>query len=74
MKRVQSSMSATQLEAWRQRHGHSLTSGAEALGVSRRTFADYLAGSYSIPQTVALLCAALDRLTPTCRCIPGRGG
>jgi len=55
-------MTAKQMQAWRERHAQSLTTGAEWLGISRRQFADYLAGTYPIPRTVALLCAAYDRL------------
>jgi len=55
-------MTAKQMQAWRERHAQSLTTGAEWLGISRRQFADYLAGTYPIPRTVALLCAAYDKL------------
>lgn len=56
-------MTATELQSWQSRHGHTLDTGAEALGLSRRMFAYYLSGEKPITQTVALLCAALDRLT-----------
>lgn len=62
MKRLQSDMTPADLEAWRQRHGHSLSTGAEGLGISRSLFARYLAGELAIPQTVALLTVMLDRL------------
>ena len=55
-------MTATDLVAWFQRHDHTYESASAALGVSRAMFAYYLAGDRPIPQTVALLCAAIDRL------------
>ena len=62
MQRVPSTMTPKQLQAWRDRHAQSLTTGAQWLGLSRRQFADYLAGTYPIPRTVELLCAAYDKL------------
>ena len=62
MQRIPSSMTPKQLQAWKKRHAQSLTTGAEWLGLSRRQFADYLNGTYEIPRTVALLCAAYDKL------------
>lgn len=60
--RIPSSMTARQLQAWRKRYALSLTDGAGRLGLSRRQFADYLAETYPIPRTVALLCACYERL------------
>ena len=62
MQRIPSSMTPKQLQAWKKRHAQSLTTGAEWLGLSRRQFADYLNGTYEIPRTVALLCAAYSRI------------
>lgn len=62
MKRADSTMTAAELQAWLARHEHSLTTGAAALGVSRRMLGYYLDGSRTIPFTVALLCGAIDRL------------
>lgn len=64
MQRPPSTMSAAQLQEWRERHEHSLTTGSEALGVSRPMFANYLRENNPapIPRTVALLAAALDTI------------
>lgn len=62
MQRPPSTMTAEDLRAWRERHGHSLASGAEALGVSRDMFAKYLGARSGIPRTIALFTAALDRI------------
>ena len=61
MKRTPSTMTAADLEAWKERHGYSHATGAEALGVSKRQMTYMLSGELPIPQTVALLCAAIDR-------------
>lgn len=55
-------MTAAQLQEWRGRREHSLATGAQALGVSRKMFARYLSGESAIPRTVALLCSELDLL------------
>lgn len=55
-------MTPKTLQAWRERHRHSLKTGAEALGVSRATFAAWLAKERPIPPTVAMLCSAIDRI------------
>lgn len=56
-----SAMSASQLRSWRKRHRHSLNSGAEALGLSRRHFAKMLAGEQPIDLRIELLCWWNDR-------------
>ena len=65
MQRPLSSMTAEELQHWRERTAHSLTTGAEALGISRNTFARLLRPGSKIPKTVALLVRALDRLGVT---------
>lgn len=50
------------LQEWRDRHEHSLASGAAALGIGKSTFAAMLAGTRPISETVALLTVAIDRL------------
>jgi predicted transcriptional regulator len=62
VERILSNMSARELQRWRKRYDHSLDSGAEALGVSTRMFAHYLAGTKNIPLTIAILCDAIDEL------------
>jgi hypothetical protein len=63
MKRIGSDMKPADLEEWRERHGHSLTTGAKALGLSRRWFAACLSGQASpIPLSVALLCERHDTI------------
>jgi len=59
---VPQTMSANQLQSWRRRWRLSLTDGAVKLGISRRAFCDYLAETYPIPRTLALLCACYDKL------------
>jgi transcriptional regulator with XRE-family HTH domain len=63
MKRLGSAMTAADLEAWRDRHDLSLTKGAAALGVSRRQFMKYLRAETEIPETIALLAAAIDQIS-----------
>lgn len=41
---------------WRQRHGLSLTTAAELLGLSRRLVAYYDSGERAVPKTVQLAC------------------
>jgi len=55
-------MTARQLQSWRERHDHSIATGAETLGIGKATFSALLAGERAIPPTIALLCAALDEL------------
>jgi len=53
-------MSAHDLELWRVRHELSLTTGSEALGISRRTFQNYLYAVSPIPQVVAMAAWGID--------------
>lgn len=59
-------MTADDFRAWHQAMGYTYDTGAAALGVSRGTYADYLAGTSRttgkpapIKRTVALACAAI---------------
>lgn len=59
-------MTADDFRAWHQVMGYTYHTGAAALGVSRGTYADWLAGTsrttgkpIRIKRTVALACAAL---------------
>lgn len=59
-------MTADDFRAWHNAMGYTYDTGAAALGVSRGTYADYLAGTsrttgqpVPIKRTVALACAAL---------------
>ena len=59
-------MTTTDFRAWHQVMGYTYDTGAAALGVSRGTYADWLAGRsrttgkpIMIKRTVALACAAL---------------
>ena len=59
-------MTTDDFRAWHQAMGYTYDSGAAALGVSRGTYADYLAGTsrttgkpVAIKRTVALACSAL---------------
>ena len=63
MKRTHSTMSAAELEAWRVRHGLTKEQAGEKLGVTARTIYYYLQGRSPIPETVALLCQAIDDKT-----------
>lgn len=59
-------MTPSDLRAWQARMGYTYDTGAKALGVSRGTYADWLAGRsrttgkpIKINRIVALACAAL---------------
>ena len=59
-------MTPSDLRAWQAHMGHTYDTGAAALGVSRGTYADWLAGRsrttgkpIRIKRTAALACAAL---------------
>jgi DNA-binding transcriptional regulator YiaG len=60
MKRTHSTMTASELEAWRVRHGLSKAGAARMLGISLRQVFNYLDGR-PISKTVALLCWAVDK-------------
>ncbi len=47
-------MPATVFRGWMDRHGLTLDSAANALGLSRRTIAYYLSGEQPVPKTVML--------------------
>jgi Protein of unknown function (DUF2442) len=47
---------AVEFIRWRWRNGLSLTSAAEALGLSRRQVAYYGSGKHKVPRTVLLAC------------------
>jgi Protein of unknown function (DUF2442) len=47
---------AVEFIRWRWKHGLSLTSAAEALGLSRRQVAYYASGEHVVPRTVLLAC------------------
>jgi hypothetical protein len=49
---------------WRLRHGLSLTSAAEALGLSRRTIAYYSNGEKKIPRAILLACKGWEADQP----------
>lgn len=59
-------MTSADFRVWHEAMGYTYDTGAKALGVSRGTYADYLAGTsrttgaqIEIKRTVALACAAL---------------
>lgn|GEM_PF-2206193 len=49
-------MYPSQFDAWMKSHQLSLTTAAEALGISRRMIAHYRTGSRAIPKIVSLAC------------------
>lgn len=53
-------MTSDDLRQWQTRHGYTYETAAAALGVSRRTYAGYLAKAGELPRMLALACAALD--------------
>lgn len=55
-------MTPEDLRDWLKRYGHSLTTGSDVLGISRRALQQYLAGNERIPLPVARLMWALDRI------------
>lgn len=53
-------MTSASLHDWRIRLGYrNKTAAAEALGISRNTYAAYESGEQPVPRLVALACAAL---------------
>lgn len=52
-------MKADDLRAWQKAHGYTYDTAAEALGIGRRTYADYLKRDGDLPLWLALACAAL---------------
>ena len=53
-------MTSDDLRAWQARHGYTYNSAAAALGISRATYARYLAASGDLPRMLELACAAID--------------
>lgn len=53
-------MTAGDLRAWQARHGYTYNTAAEALGMGRTTFAEYLKREGALPRWLALACAAID--------------
>jgi DNA-binding XRE family transcriptional regulator len=53
-------MTANDLREWQARHGYTYDTAAVALGVSRRTYAGYLAKADELPHMLELACKALD--------------
>ena len=53
-------MRADDLNAWQRRHGYTYDTAAQALGLSRATFARHLASPDALPRWLALACAAID--------------
>lgn len=53
-------MTASELRAWQARHGYTYNTAAEALGMGRTTFAEYLKREGQLPRWLALACAAID--------------
>lgn len=47
---------AVEFVRWRWKHGLSLSTAAEALGISRRQVAYYASGEHVVPRTVLLAC------------------
>lgn len=62
MQRPLSTMTAKQLQHWKEHNGHSLITGCKAIGVSQRMFQMYLDGAAPIPLTVAIAVTALTLL------------
>lgn len=52
-------MTAAELQKAIDRAGHTQSSAARAMGISRRTLMRYLSGEYPVPQLVALAVKAL---------------
>jgi DNA-binding XRE family transcriptional regulator len=56
-------MTANDLREWQARHGYTYDTAAVALGVSRRTYAGYLARADDLPRMLELACKALDLMS-----------
>ena len=54
-------MPAAAFRAWMEKHGLTLDSAGEALGLSRRTVAYYLSGEQPVPKTVMLATEGFDK-------------
>ena len=53
-------MPPAEFRAWIERHGFTLETAAQALGLSRRTVAYYLSGEQPVPKTVMLATEGYD--------------
>lgn len=53
-------MTSFELRSWQSRHGYTYNTAAEALGMSRATYARYLSSAEVLPRWLALACAAID--------------
>jgi len=62
MKCTWSNMTAAQLQDWRHRRRSSIKKAAEDLGVSEGPMYRWLSGRGKIPQTIAMLCWALNAI------------
>src|SRR5215475_4882329 len=63
--RIISTMTPEDMQAWRVRHGLSLTVASDVIGISRRSLQDYLSGDTEIPQVVAMACWGIDYAAST---------
>jgi predicted transcriptional regulator len=61
---------AVEFIRWRWKHGLSLTSAAEALGLSRRQVAYYVSGEQTVPRTVLLACKGWEAEQAHARRVP----
>jgi len=55
--------SPADFDAWMKKNGLSLSTAAEALGMTRRMIAHYRSGSWPIPKTVHLACIGWETLS-----------
>jgi len=53
-------MTPEYLRSWQKRMGYTYDTAANELGVSRRTYAGWLAGKYPIDRRTALACMAIE--------------
>jgi hypothetical protein len=51
---------AAEFIRWHWRHGHSLSAGADALGISRRQVAYYATGDEPVPRYILLACKGCE--------------
>ncbi len=57
-------MTSDELRDWQAQQGLIYTTAAEALGVSRGTYSNYLNGHARIPKMLGLACAAISAGIP----------
>ena len=65
MQRTKARLTGKGLEDFIGRHGLTRQGAAKVLGVSERALYAYLSGIRPIPQTLSLLCRALDTIAAT---------